>query len=100
MKSPFASSYACEGPQRTTTPGASMPVTTVAASTGIGLRIARGQVLRIIDPLGSQSGDLVAFCSGEPTEWLSNGRSFDYGGKIYFSTGDTLYSNLSRPMFT
>ena len=77
-----------------------MPVETIAASTGIGLRLARGQVLRIIDPQGSQSGDLVAFASGSTTEWLSNGRSFDYGGKIYFSTGDTLYSNLSRPMFT
>jgi uncharacterized protein len=77
-----------------------MSVETIAASTGVGLRLARGQVLRIIDPQGSQSGDLVAFGSGQPTEWLSNGRSFDYGGKIYFSTGDTLYSNLSRPMFT
>lgn len=42
----------------------------------------------------------MAFQAGDPAEWLSNGRSFDHGGKIYFSTGDTLYSNLSRPMFT
>jgi len=77
-----------------------MSIETIAASTGIGLRLARGQVLRIIDPQGSQSGDLVAFGSGDSTEWLSNGRSFDYGGKIYFSTGDVLYSNRSRPMLT
>jgi uncharacterized protein YcgI (DUF1989 family) len=77
-----------------------MPVETVAARGGVGLRLTRGQTLRLIDPLGGQSGDLMAFKAGDPTEWLSNGRSFDYGGKIYFSTGDTLYSNLSRPMFT
>jgi uncharacterized protein len=77
-----------------------MPVETIAACTGVGLRLTRGQTLRIIDPLGSQSGDLVALRDDDPTEWLSNGRSFDYGGKIYFSTGDTLYSNLSRPMLT
>lgn len=77
-----------------------MPVETIAACGGIGLQLARGQTLRIIDPLGGQSGDLVAFKSGDSSEWLSNGRSFDYGGKIYFSTGDTLYTNASRPMFT
>lgn len=44
--------------------------------------------------------DLVAFAGGDKTEWLSNGRSFDYGGKIAFSTGDTLYSNKSRPMLS
>jgi uncharacterized protein YcgI (DUF1989 family) len=77
-----------------------MAVETIAARGGIGLQLSRGQTLRLIDPLGGQSGDLMAFASGDPTEWLSNGRSFDYGGKIYFSTGDVLYSNLSRPMFT
>lgn len=79
-----------------------MPVHThtIAARGGVGLPLTRGQTLRLIDPIGGQSGDLTAFKIGDPTEWLSNGRSFDYGGKIYFSTGDTLYSNLSRPMFT
>lgn len=79
---------------------AAMPVETIPARGGVGLRLARGQTLRIIDPIGGQSGDLMAFASGDPGEWLSNGRSFDYGGKIYFSTGDALYSNLSRPMLT
>ncbi|MEO7731117.1 MAG: urea carboxylase-associated family protein [Kofleriaceae bacterium] len=77
-----------------------MSIEPIAARGGIGLQLTRGQTLRIIDPLGGQSGDLMAFTAGDSAEWLSNGRSFDYGGKIYFSTGDVLYSNLSRPMFT
>ena len=77
-----------------------MPVLPIPARSAIGLRLPRGHLLRIIDPLGGQSGDLMSFALNDPTEWLSNGRTFDYGGKIYFSTGDILYSNLSRPMFT
>jgi uncharacterized protein YcgI (DUF1989 family) len=73
---------------------------TIAAASGVGLQLTRGQILRVIDPLGGQSGDVMAFRSDDPSEWMSNGRSFDYAGKIYFSTGDVLYSNLSRPMFT
>lgn len=63
-----------------------MPVETIPARGGVGLRLARGQTLRLIDPIGGQSGDLMAFASGEPGEWLSNGRSFDYGGKISVSS--------------
>lgn len=77
-----------------------MPIETIAAGGGAGLELRSGQVLRLIDPIGGQSGDLIAFARGDASEWLSNGRSFDYGGKIYLSTGDVLYSNLSRPMLT
>jgi uncharacterized protein len=77
-----------------------MTLTTIAACAGTGVQLRRGQVLRVLDPLGGQSGDLVAFRAGDLTEWLSNGRSFDYAGKIYFSTGDVLYSNRSAPMLT
>ena len=52
-----------------------MTVETVPARSGIGLQLARGQILRVIDPLGGHSGDLVAFESGDRSEWLSNGRS-------------------------
>ncbi|MGO1068770.1 DUF1989 domain-containing protein [Lysobacter sp. CA199] len=71
----------------------------VPAASAIGLRIRRGQRLRIIDPVGGQSGDLMAY-SADASERLSNGRSFDYAGKIYFSSGDVLWSDRSRPMLT
>jgi uncharacterized protein len=71
----------------------------VAAGGGAGLRLKRGELLRIIDIDGGQTGDLVAF-SADGKHRLSSGRTFDYGGKIYVSTGDALWSDLSEPMLT
>lgn len=71
----------------------------VPAARGAGLRLKRGEQLRIIDPEGGQTGDLVAF-SADGRQRLSNGRTFDYGGKIYVSTGDVLWSDSSNPMLT
>ena len=71
----------------------------VAAGQGAGVRLKCGQQLRVIDPEGGQSGDLLAF-SPDGRQRLSNGRTFDYGGKIYVSTGDILWSDRSIPMLT
>jgi uncharacterized protein YcgI (DUF1989 family) len=72
---------------------------TIEAASGAGFRLAKGQLLRIIDPQGGQSGDLMAF-SADGAQRLSSGRSFDYGGKVYLSTGDVLWSDRSNPMLT
>jgi uncharacterized protein len=71
----------------------------VPAKLGAGLTLRKGQHLRVIDPEGGQTGDLMAF-SQDGTQRLSNGRTFDYGGKIYVSTGDVLWSDKSNPMLT
>jgi uncharacterized protein YcgI (DUF1989 family) len=68
--------------------------------TGAGLRVGRGQLLRIIDPTGEQVSDLVSFAADDPAEWLSSGRTIDYANTIYLTKGHTLYSNRSRPMWT
>jgi uncharacterized protein YcgI (DUF1989 family) len=59
-----------------------MDLTTLPARTGTSLRLQRGETLRVVDPQGGQVCDLVAFAWGDATEWLSNGRSFDDGGKL------------------
>jgi len=71
----------------------------IPAAGGAGLYLKRGERLRIIDPQGGQSGDLVAF-SQDGCQRLSNGRTFDYNGKIYLSTDDVLWSDRSEPMLT
>ncbi len=43
--------------------------------TGVGFRLERGQVLRIIDPEGEQVSELVAFAGSVAAELLSSGRS-------------------------
>ena len=59
-----------------------------------------GDELVIIDPEGQQVSDLVAFARPDVGEYLSSGRSLDYAGCLWLTTGDILYSNRSRPMFT
>ncbi|HEY2676597.1 MAG TPA: urea carboxylase-associated family protein [Steroidobacteraceae bacterium] len=75
-----------------------MAIKTIEAGTGEFVALKAGQTLRLIDPQGGQSGDLMAYRDGDITEWLSNGRTFDYAGTIYLTTGHTLYSNKSNPM--
>ena len=72
----------------------------IAPQSGRAFKLRRGQVLRVIDPCGEQVSDLFAFEDGNTECWLSSGRSIDYASKTRLTTGDTLYSNDSRPMFT
>ena len=72
----------------------------LAPQTGCGFRIARGQLLRITDPLGEQVSDVISFAADDTREWLSSGRTIDYANTIYVTTGHVLYSNRSRPMWT
>jgi hypothetical protein len=68
--------------------------------TGTAFELRRGQTLRVIDLEGEQVSDLTAFARDDSSEWLSSGRSIDYANTIYLTSGHTLYSNRSRPMFT
>lgn len=62
------------------------------------MRIARGQVLRVIDPHGMQVSDLLAYSAADPREVISNGRTFDYEETIRLTTANRLWSNRSQPM--
>ena len=72
----------------------------IPPQSGVAFKIRRGQVLRITDPEGEQVADLFAFNEHDHACALSSGRSIDYASKIYLTTGDILYSNDSRRMFT
>ena len=67
--------------------------------TGTAFEITKDQILRISDLEGQQVVDLVSYSSREQEEYLSSPRTMDYNNKIYFSKGETLYSNLSEPMW-
>ena len=68
--------------------------------TGTGLLLSAGQTLTVVDPTGGQVSDFFCFAARDHGEWLSNGRTIDYANKVFFTTGDTLYSNRSQPMAT
>lgn len=72
----------------------------LAPQTGTAFEMKRGQLLHVVDPLGEQVSDLFAFARGNTACALSSGRSIDYAGRIYLTTGDILYANDSQPMFT
>jgi len=72
----------------------------LAPQTGTAFVLGVADLLEIIDVEGEQVADLTAFAGDDPTEWLSSGRTIDYANTIYVTTGHTLYSNRSRPMFT
>lgn len=67
---------------------------------GAAFRLPAGGTLEVIDPLGCQVSDLLAFNAEDVAEVVSAGRTFDYAETIYLTTGHTLYSNRSRPMLT
>ncbi|ACA17004.1 conserved hypothetical protein [Methylobacterium sp. 4-46] len=62
---------------------------------GVAFALDRGQRLTVIDPQGEQVADLLAFRRGDVEEVISSGRTIDYVGRIFLSTGDPLYSNRS-----
>lgn len=72
----------------------------IAPCSGRAVELEAGDELVVIDPMGQQVSDLTAFSRDDLAEYLSSGRSIDYASKLWLSTGDVLYSNRSRPMFT
>lgn len=72
----------------------------IPPQSGRAFELHKGDLLRIIDPKGEQVSDLFAFKRDDFGCSLSSGRSIDYASTIYLTSGDILYSNDSRPMFT
>ena len=65
---------------------------------GTAFRLRAGETLTVIDPLGRQVADLLAFNANDLGEVLSSGRTLDYAETIRLTTGHRLYSNRSRVM--
>lgn len=73
--------------------------TRIPPRSGTAFELPVGSRLTVIDPEGGQVADLCAFNAHDVGEAISNGRSIDYASKIYFTTGDPIYSNRSNVMF-
>ncbi|WP_109809534.1 DUF1989 domain-containing protein [Sphingosinithalassobacter portus] len=75
-----------------------MSVVEIAPRSGAAFALKTGQVLKVIDPQGTQVSDLLAFAADDVREVISNGRTFDYEETISLTTGNTLWSNRSNPL--
>jgi uncharacterized protein YcgI (DUF1989 family) len=71
---------------------------TIAPRSGTAFHLETGQVLKVIDPEGTQVSDLVAFAADDTREALSNGRTFDFEETLRIGAGRRLWSNRSRAM--
>ena len=69
---------------------------TIPPQSGAAFRLAKGQVLRVIDPLGEQVSDLVCFNAYDPREKLSSGKTLDFEETLLITKGHHLWSNRSR----
>jgi uncharacterized protein YcgI (DUF1989 family) len=75
-------------------------VTRIPPQSGVAFYVRRGERLRIVDPLGEQVSDFMAFRRDDLSDALSSGRSLDYASTIYLTTGHQLYSAASVPLAT
>lgn len=72
----------------------------IAPRSGTAFTLERGQVLKVIDPEGTQVSDLIAFAADDVRETLSNGRTFDYEETLRMGAGNRLWSNRSEVMLS
>lgn len=70
----------------------------IAPRTGTAFTLRHNETLFIIDPLGMQVADLLAFNAHDVGEVISSGRTLDYAETIRLTNGHSLFSNRSRPM--
>ncbi len=70
----------------------------IPVRSGIAFLLRGGATLTVIDPMGMQVADLLAFNADDVREVISSGRTLDYAETIRLTTGHSLYSNRSRPM--
>ncbi len=70
----------------------------IPARSGVAFVLRQGETLTVIDPMGMQVADLLAFNADDVAEVISSGRTLDYAETIRLTTGHSLYSNRSRPM--
>ena len=71
----------------------------VEACTGAAIDVRAGQTLTVVDLCGGQVGDFFAQAAGNPGEFLSPGVTIDCNESLALRVGDTIYTNLYRPMF-
>ena len=70
----------------------------IKACTGKRIGVKQGQTVTVVDIDGGQVVDFFAEITGDQTEFLSTGVTIDCNGSLRLKVGDTIYTNLYRPM--
>jgi len=65
-----------------------------------GQRIAKGDVLRLVDLEGQQAVDFLCYAADDPTDRYCATNTIKVQGKLFVDKGTVLYSDLGRALFT
>jgi uncharacterized protein YcgI (DUF1989 family) len=66
---------------------------------GTAFQLKAGERLKVVDIEGEQVSDFICYNYEDTREYLSSGRTIDYGSAIFFTKGSLFYSNRSNVMF-
>lgn len=72
----------------------------ISAMSGIAVQVREGQSIRIIDVMGEQVADLVAYRANDYSERFDPSVTMDALQVFKVAQGDVLYSNKYQSMFT
>jgi uncharacterized protein YcgI (DUF1989 family) len=81
-------------------PEAAVSETVVPAREGRGAMVAKGQLIDIVDVEGQQVGDLVAWLSDRPEEYMSPAHTVSCNASIRLGVGAHVFTNHRNPIFT
>lgn len=70
----------------------------IPACSGKCIEVKKGQLITVIDIEGGQVVDFFAEVTGNECEFLSPGVTIDCNESLRLRIGDTIYTNLYRPM--
>ena len=70
----------------------------ISACSGKRIDVEAGQCITVTDLEGGQVVDFFVEVEGDPSEFLSPGVTIDCNESLRLRVGDTLYTNLYRPM--
>lgn len=70
----------------------------ILACTGIKIDVKQGQNITVVDMEGGQVVDFFAEVTNSQNEFLSTGVTIDCNESLKLKIGDTIYTNLYRPM--
>ena len=70
----------------------------IPACSGKRIDVKQGQTITVVDVEGGQVVDFFAEVAGNPAEFLSPGVTIDCNESLRLRVGDTIYTNLYRPM--
>lgn len=70
----------------------------IERQSGAAFKLKKGQLLKVVDPLGEQVSDMVIFNAEDVREKISSGKTLDFEESILITKGNYLWSNRSNKM--